>query len=207
MTSASPQSARDDLAFLRGVLTSGDGLQRLFGQSYFAAGLCYAGQLLASAAQMLRWLPSGPAWGLTIGLGPTVIFAVALTVIIVRGRAHAAAGLMPRTVAAVFASVGLANLALVVVIGSVAWRLHSLTVWLIYPCAVFVLQGMAWLTAYQLRLKGWLALVAACWIGCAIAMAWSVQNPPAFVAAAGVGLVAGMVAPGWAMMRRAGQPA
>lgn len=201
MTSVSPQSAQDDLAFLRALLKSGDGLQKPLGESYVAAGLAYGGQLLASAAQMLGWLPHGPAWGLTIGLGPTVLFGVALTVIILRGRSVAPTGMMARAIAAVFGSVGLANLALVAVIGSVAWRLHSLTVWLIYPCAVFVLQGLAWFVAFQLRLRGWLALVAACWIVCAIAMAWWIEDLPYFVAAAGFGLIFGMLAPGAVMMR------
>jgi len=40
-------------------------------------------------------------------------------------------------------------------------RLHSLTVWLIYPCTVCVLQGAAWSVAFVLRRRPWLGLVAA----------------------------------------------
>jgi hypothetical protein len=203
MTSVSPQSAQEDLAFLRGLLKSGDGLQRSLGEAYFAAGLLYGGQMLASAAQTLGWLPQTPGLGLTIGFAPTAVFAVALTVIIVRGRSAAPTGLMARAISAVFGSVGLANLALAAVIGSVAWREHSLTVWLIYPCTVFVLQGLAWFVAFQLRRRAWLALVAALWIVCAIAMAWWIENMPYFIAIAGFGLIAGMLAPGVVMMRLA----
>jgi uncharacterized membrane protein (UPF0136 family) len=203
MTSVSPQSAQDDLAFLRALLKSGDGLQKPLGEGYFTAGLLYGGQMLASAAQLLGWLPQTSAWGLAIGLGPTAIFAVALTAILMRSRSVAPTGLMARAIAAVFGAVGLANLALVAVIGAVAWREHSLTTWLIYPCTVFVLQGLAWFVAFQLRLKAWLALVAAGWIVCAIAMAWWIESMPHFIAIAGFGLVACMLTPGAVMMRLA----
>jgi hypothetical protein len=203
MTGVNPQSAQDDLAFLRALVKSGEGLQRPLGEGYFAAGVFYGGQMLAAAAQALGWLPTTPVWNLTIGLAPTVLFAVALTVIIVRGRGVASTGLMARAIAAVFGAVGMANLALVAVIGSVAWREHSLTTWLIYPCTVFVLQGMAWFVAFLLRRRAWLALVAAGWIACALAMAWSIDKTPYFIAAAGFGLIGCVLAPGFVMMRLA----
>jgi hypothetical protein len=195
MTDASPQSAQDDLAFLRGLLNSGNSLQKPLGEGYFAAGLLYGGQMLGSAAQSFGWLPTTPAWDLTLGLAPTVI--------IVRGRGAAPTGLMARAIAAVFGAVGLANLALAAVIGAVALREHSLTVWLIYPCTVFVLQGLAWFVAFQLRRKAWLALVTAGWIVCALAMAWWIESLRFYIAAAGFGLFACMVAPGAVMMRLA----
>jgi len=199
----SPQAARDDLAFLRALLRSGDGLQRSFGEAYSACGLLYGGQMLALAAQTLGWLPRTPGWGLTMGVAPTVVFALALSVIIVRGRKDAPTGLMARAIAAVFSAVGLANLALVAVIGSVAWREHSLTVWLIYPCTVFVLQGLAWFVAFLLRLKPWLAVVAAGWLLCALVMTWQIEHSLYFIAIAGFGLFACMLAPGAVMMRLA----
>ncbi len=76
----------------------------------------------------------------------------------------------------VFAAVGMSNLALVAVIGSVALREKSITTWLIYPCTVFVLQGAAWLMAYTLRRRAWLGLVALGWFVTALGMGWAVGS-------------------------------
>ena len=156
------QSARDDLAFLRAIADGDESLQtRTFGEIYFAAGLIYGGQMVLHAVQAMGWLPQGATWGLGIGLGPTLLFAPVLGAILWRNRHNRLSGAVSRAVGAVFGAVGLANLFLIAIIGSVAWREHSLQTWLIYPCCVFVLQGLAWLFAYMMRRRGWFAAVAA----------------------------------------------
>ena len=89
-----------------------------------------------------------------------------------------------------------------VVIGSVAWREHSFMTWQLYPCIVFVLQGMGWLVAFTLRQRAWLGLLAAGWFATGIAMALSIQWLPGLVALAGLGLFGGMALPGYLMLRR-----
>ena len=200
---ATPQSAKDDLAFMRSVVEGGDGVQRQFGESYLAAGLCYGAQMILSAGQSLAWLPTTPAWGLTIGFGPTVVFLALLVWIIRRGRRAAPTGTVGRAIASVFGCVGTANLVLIVVIGTVALRQHSFTTWLIYPCAVFVLQGAAWLVAYVLRRRFWLAVVAAGWFVTAIVMAFCVQTLAYFILSAGIGFLLLMVIPGAVILRLA----
>jgi hypothetical protein len=79
--------------------------------------------------------------------------------------------------------------------------------WLLYPCCVFVLQGLAWLIAYCVRLKPWLALVAAGWFVTAVAMALLVDRPGYFILAAGLGLWACMIVPGAVILRLARQNA
>jgi hypothetical protein len=98
--------------------------------------------------------------------------------------------------------VGLANLALIAVVGSVAWREQSATTWLIYPCAVFVLQGAAWLFAFMMRKQIWLLGVALGWFACAIAMALTVTMAGWFILFAGAGLWLCMALPGWAILRQ-----
>ena len=117
------------------------------------------------------------------------MFLAILAWILIRARRAPAPGSVGRTIGKVFGAVGLANLALVVVIGLVAGRERSLTTWLIYPCCVFVLQGMAWLIAYGLRQRAWHAWVAFGWVVTAVTMAWFVTSPGYYILAAGFGLL------------------
>ena len=196
------QSARDDLAFLRGLLGDDGKPMRGFGEAYFAAGLIYGGQMLLHAAQALGWLGGGGPTGLLIGLGPTLVFAPVLAWIIVRNRRDAARGTTSRAVANAFAVVGMANLVLIAVIGAVAWREGSVTTWLIYPCCVFVLQGAAWLFAFMMRRQAWLMAVALGWFASAVAMALTVTATGWFILAAALGLWLCMALPGWIVLRQ-----
>lgn len=197
--------ARDDLAFMRALVEPTDAWQKQFGETYFAAGLCYCVQMLLHGAQFAGLAPASGPVALAIGLGPTVVFLALLAWIIRRNRRSPGGGATSRAVGSVFGAVGAANLALVLVIGSVAWRWHSAGTWLIYPCVVMVLQGMAWLVAFMLRRRRWLALVAVGWFATGLAMAAFIDNPAGFVASAGVGMFAFMLVPGLFMLRQSGR--
>jgi hypothetical protein len=209
MTSTDTQALRDDVAFLRNLVAGSDRWLVGFGEGYFAAGLIYGAQMLMHAGQLLGLAPGSGVWALAIGIGPTLVFIPLVTWITWRHRGQALPTPAGRAVTAVFAVAGLSNLALIAVIGSVAWREQSLTTWLIYPCAVFVFQGAAWWVAYCVRRKAWLACVGAGWFIAAIAMAFSVTEIAHYILVAAVGIWALMAAPGWAMMRagRAAAPA
>ncbi len=199
-------SARDDLAYLRALVDAPGNFQRSFGETYFAAGLCYGIQMLMHAAQAMSWLPGDGLVALLIGIGPTVVFIGILLWIIARERTSGrpAGGAVARAVAAVLGSVGIANLALIFVVGLVAWREKSLVIWLIYPCTVMVLQGMAWLVIYSLRRRAWFGGVALGWFATAGAMAVGVayHNFALFIGAAGLGFLAFMLVPGVVLMRQ-----
>jgi hypothetical protein len=197
-----PTSAQDDLAFMRSLVERPGNFQRSFGEAYFAAGLCYGVQMLLHAAQGAGWIGDGTI-SLVIGLGPTAVFLVLLAWIIHRHRGEASGGVVSRAVGAIFGATGLANLVLICVIGSVAWREQSLTIWLIYPCTVIVLQGMAWLVMYALRRKLWFAVVGLGWFVTAIGMGLTVTAPLAFISIGGAGFLAFMLVPGLVMMRQA----
>jgi hypothetical protein len=196
------EKARDDLAFMRALVEPTDNWQKQFGETYFAAGLCYCIQMLLHGAQFVGLAPSSGPVALAIGFGPTVVFLALLVWIIRRNRQSPAGGATTRAVGSVFGAVGAANLALVLVIGSVAWRWHSLGTWLIYPCVVMVLQGMAWLVAFMLRRRRWLGLVAVGWFATGLAMAVCIDSPAGFVISAGVGMFAFMLLPGLFMLRQ-----
>jgi len=195
-----PESAREDLAFMRALVAPSDSFQRQFGQAYFAAGLCYGVQMLLHGAQGFGLFP-GMAAGLTIGFGPTVVFLAIL--FWQRGRsAGAAPSVANRAISGVFSAIGLANLALAAIIALGAWRAQSLQVWLLFPCVVMVLQGAAWLVVWHIRRRGWFGLVAAGWFVIGLAMGVAIVQPPIFMILAGLGFLLFMLIPGWAMMRQ-----
>jgi hypothetical protein len=199
------ETAHADLAFMRALVEPTDRWQKQFGEAYSAAGLCYCVQMLLHGGQFLGFVPDKGLAGPAIGLGPTVVFIALLIWIIRRNRQAIGGGTTSRAVASVFSAVGATNIVLVVVIGSVAWRLQSLTIWLIYPCVVMVLQGMAWLVAYMLRRRPWLLLVAVGWFAIGVAMAAFIDQPAGFVISAGIGMFAFMLLPGLFMLRQARQ--
>ncbi len=202
--SSDSQSARDDLAFLRGLVGDDETSQtRTFGQAYFAAGLIYGGQMLLHAADAMGAFPKSGAVGLAIGLGPTVLFIPVMVWILYQNRKNTIRGAVGRAVAQAFGAIGLANLFLIAVIGSVAIGQRSIVVWLIYPCCVFVLQGTAWFFAYSMRKRLWHLAIAAGWGICAVAMALSVTTLSWYILFAGTGLWFCMALPGYAMIRAA----
>ncbi|MBW8814971.1 MAG: hypothetical protein JF588_16240 [Caulobacterales bacterium] len=197
-----PDSARDDLAFLRALVDPpGTGFQRRFGETYAWCGACYGTQMVLHGLQYLG-LVDGALAGLLIGLGPTVVFVSALPFILRRHRASPGASAISRAVGAVFSAVGVANLVLVVAIGSLAWRERSLTIWLLYPTTVVILQGAAWMVVYALRRRLWLAAVAIGWFATGIGMALAIKSFGALIPIAGFGFFAFMCAPGLFLMRQ-----
>jgi hypothetical protein len=196
-----PQSAQEDLAFLRALVQSGGGMQKPFGQLYLAGGLCYGAQLVLSALDSGVLWPRIAAVSITIAAAPTVVFCLLLCLILWQNRGTAPPTGSQRAVSHVFQCLGLSNLALIVVIGAVALRERSLTTWLIYPCCVFVLQGAGWLVAYTLRRRAWMGLIAAGWMATAAVMAIFIDTMAVFVPATGVGLILLMALPGWLILR------
>jgi hypothetical protein len=197
-----PDSARNDLAYLRGLVQPDERWSQQFGAGYIAAGSCYGGQFLMHAGQALGLLPAeGPA-ALAIGVGPTAVFLLWLVLVLRRGRTTAEGGVTARAVGAVFSAVGLANLAAAAVVGSVALRQQSLTVWLIFPCIVMVFQGAAWLVAYALRRRAWFALVGGGWFVAGVAAAACIERDWAYLSIAGLAFLLLMLLPGVVITRR-----
>jgi hypothetical protein len=194
-------TARDDLAFLRGLLGDDGQPMKSFGQAYFAAGLIYGGQMILHALQAMHLLPQDQATYMLVSFGPTLLFLPVLGWIIVINRRNVVGGTTARAVSSIFGVVGIANLVLAAVIGAVAWREMSATTWLIYPCSVFVLQGAAWFFAYMMRRKVWHLAVALGWFVNAVAMAVTVTQLGWFILFAGAGLWLFMALPGFLMLR------
>lgn len=196
-----PDSARDDLAFIKGLIAPEDRWQRQFGKIYAAAGACYSVQMAGHIAELLGLVPADGLAGQVIGWAPSAVF-VALMVWFIRRARGTPSGTTSRAVGAVFAAVGLSTVALCVSIGSVALRQHNPVIWFLYPCVVMILQGAAWLVAYMLRRKGWLGVVAIGWFAVGVTMAVFIDNMAVFIGAATVGVVAFMLTPGLYLARQ-----
>jgi hypothetical protein len=197
------QTARDDLAFLKALVSGAENIQwRSCGESYLAAGLIYGGQMILHAVQAAGLLPNTPPFALGIGLGPSLVFVFVLSWIIYRNRGNAARGATGRAIGSIFGAIGLANLFLIAVIGSVAVQLHSIQVWLIYPCCIFVLQGTAWLFTFMMRRKGWHLAVAFGFFATAVAGAIAIPSSIGlFILFLGIGMWGCMALPGWLILR------
>ena len=144
-------SFEDDLSFLRGLVQSNGNHQALFGELYMAAGLTYGLQTLGHWAQALGVLSLSPYQGLALATGPTALFLAYLGWALWRSRRSPIGGVTNRAVNAAFGAAGFANLIMAAVVGMLAIREGSLTIWLLYPCLVFIIQGAAWGVAYALR--------------------------------------------------------
>jgi hypothetical protein len=199
------QSLRDDLAFLRTLVQASEDNYRPLGESYLLGGLVYGGEMLLHLGQIAGLVPTTPLASLIVGAGPTMIFIAGLVFLLRRHAATmpASGGLTTKAIRRAFAAIGISVLALTAVIGAVAIREQSLTVWLIFPCTVFVLQGAAWLLAFLLRRHAWHGVIAAGWFATGIAMAIFVMRQDIYLLLAGVGLLGLMALPGYLMLRHA----
>jgi len=193
----------DDLAFLRALAEGGGESQRSTGAGLVAGGALYGLQCFVFSAQGYGLVSLGDTASGVVGFGITVVFLVVLAFIVWRNRDAQEGGVVARALSAAFGSAGAATLAMLCVFGYTALRDKSLATWLLYPCAVFALQGAAWMVAWMLRRRAWLGIVAFGWLGSAIVLSWTISTPPLYALVAGIALVLFMAVPGWLMMRPA----
>ena len=196
-------TAREDLAFLRGLVQPDERWQRGFGESYAAAGACYGAQMVGHGLQGLGVIPGGDLLTSVISIGPSVVFVLLLVLIHRRGWMGPTGGVTSRAVSAVFSALGTANFFLIAIFAALAVREHNLKIWLLYPCVVLIMQGAAWMVAYLLRRRGWFAVVAAGWFLNGLAMGLTIEAIGWFILIGGLGFFAFMFAPGLVMMRQA----
>ena len=196
------QTARDDLAFMKSLVDGAERSQGATGKLFVAAGLLYGLQMVGHWLQASGRLVLPPLGNLAIAAGPTAIFLIILTLVLVRERGASQGGSANRAFQAVFSAAGLTNLVLAAVFAPPAIAQHDLRIWLFYPCVVFALQGGAWLATWTLRRRTWMLLTALGYFACAIAMGASIGRE-IYILFAGIGMLACMVGPGLIMMRQA----
>jgi hypothetical protein len=209
MTMASDlQSAREDLAYMRSLVSGTGPMQKTIGEAFTWAGALYGGQCLLHWLQTLGLVPQQGLVALAVVLLPTLVFIVVLTVIIWKDRKTPAGGVASRALGAVFQGAGLANLVMAFVFAYGASRAESLGLWLYHPIVVCMFQGVAWFVAWVILRRGWLGLVAVGWFATTVALGVAVfADVGAYLLILGVALFGLMAIPGWVIWRGAARAA
>lgn len=200
---ANQPSMHADLAFLR-ALAEGDGgrAQHATGAAFIAGGGLYGLQCIVFSAHAFGLIHLGDLFSAVFSFAITAAFLLALTWVLMRDRARPSAGVAARALTAAFGGAGAATVAMLCIFGYMAWREQSLTIWFLYPCTVFALQGAAWMVAFSLRRKRWIGMVAAGWLVSSVLLALSIGSP-AYPLVAGIALLGLMALPGVLMLRDA----
>jgi len=199
------QTARDDLAYLRGLVSSGTGpMQSTIGEAFLWAGLLFGSQCFLHWLQTQGLAPSEGLAALAISLLPTIIFCVVLTLIIWKDRKSKVTGVASRALGAVFQGAGLANLVMALVFAYGASRAESFALWLYHPIVVCMFQGVAWYVAWVILRRAWIGLVAAGWFATTVGLGVAVfADIGAYLLTLSIALIVLMAIPGWVMWRGA----
>ena len=206
MTDTDLAEARDDLAFMRSLVSGGGQFQTVAGEIFIWAGLLYGLQCLGHWLDVAGVVTLSQSAMLALSFGPTFIFLLVLGIVIWRERKTPKSTGAARALEAVFQGAGIANLVLALVFAYGAHLTQSITVWLYHPVVVCVFQGVAWYVAWIVRKRAWLGLVSLGWFAVSLTCGLLIQNHDKFLLTIGVALILLMALPGYAM-RRAGKQA
>jgi hypothetical protein len=199
---AAADSARDDLAFVRALVSEGGQAQSSLGEGLLAAGICYGVQCLLQWAMLVSNWKAPPLVGLAVGVLPTVIFLIILARLIIRDREGSQNGIGTRALNAAFGGAGIAAMTTAAIFGYLAIRQQSIMIWLFHPLMICVVQGTVWYIAFAIRRRAWIGSVSAGWFASALLLALLIDHH-SFVLVLGVVLLLLMALPGWVLMRNA----
>jgi hypothetical protein len=198
------QSARDDLAYMRGLVSGTGAMQATIGECFFWAGLLYGGQCFLHWLQTLELMPSEGGGALAIAWIPTILFCAVLTVIIWKDRKTKVTGAAARALGAVFQGAGLANLVMAFVFAYGSSKAEAFGLWLYHPIVVCMFQGVAWFVAWVILRKSWIGFAAAGWFVTTVALGVAVyESVGVYLLILSIALFALMALPGWVIWRGA----
>jgi hypothetical protein len=142
---------------------------------------------------MENWMYGG------IFLSVTVVYVAAL-VWLLRGLPSTGSPYQVATGVA-WSAVGWAIFVIGVSLGVVSWRLQIPNLMSAFPCVLMALYGSSWIVAGTLMRRGWMKGVAIGAYLTALACAWFVDQPAAWLLF-GLGLLGLLAAPGAVLMRQ-----
>lgn len=202
------ESARDDLAFVRALMSESGQVQGALGQALLVAGACYSVQCLIQAV-LATGVPVPVAVHLVVGFLPTVIFLVLIVRITAREKGASKHSVGTRAINAAFGGGGLAAMSTALIFAFLAYRSQNMATWLLHPIMICVVQGTVWYIAYAVRRCGWYGLVSGGWFATSLVLAGllGMDGPiPVFLLVLSAALAGLMALPGYLLMR-AGQRA
>ena len=198
------ESARDDLAYMRSLVSGGAAVQSTIGEAFTWAGSLYGGQCILHWLQTLGLVPSEGLIALAVSLLPTVLFCAILAIIIWKARKKPEGGPSSRALGAVFQGAGLANLVMAVVFAYGATKAESFGLWLYHPIVVCMFQGVAWYVAWVIMRRAWLGLVALGWFATTVTLGVVLYTDiGSYLLVLGISLIVCMAIPGWVIWRGA----
>jgi len=201
------ESARDDLAFVRALVSEGGQVQHSLGQALLVAGLCYGIQCLLQTI-LATGIQAPAAVHLTVGIVPTLVFLVAMIRITIRDKGQSKHSVGTRAINAAFGGGGLAALTTAMIFAYLAFRTQSMSTWMLHPIMICVVQGTVWYIAFAVRRQGWFGLVSGGWFLTSLVLAWILGLGEAnlfvpFLAILTAALLGLMALPGWVLWRGA----
>lgn len=207
MTDPTASAARDDLAFLRTLVSDSGRVQASTGATLLAGGLCYGAQCLAQGLiDVSSGFPGRDVGQLIAAVLPTLVFVVVVTRVSRgdrRNRAGVDGGVASRAFRTAFRAMGLSILVTGTVFGYVAVREHDLSIWLFHPIMVCVAQGVGWYMAFTIRRRTWFAVVSGCLFASALLLTALLHDLDAFIFVLGAVFLGLMAIPGWLLWRSA----
>ncbi len=195
------ETARDDLAYLRAMVSGSGRFEAAAGELFFWAGTLYGLQCLGHWLDVAGLIHLPPLAMLALAFGPTVLFIVVLSMVIWKSRKATPAGVASRALNAAFQGAGLANLVMAFVFAYGANKAHSMTLWLYHPVVVCMFQGVAWYVAWTIRREAWIGVVSLGWFVTTISCGMLVDQPGSFLLVLAIALLLLMAIPGYVMMR------
>jgi hypothetical protein len=197
------ESARDDLAFMRALVSDTGKFTVAGGQLFFWAGLLYGAQCMGHFLDIIGVLHLSPPGQLALGFGPTLVFLAIVCWVVWKQRGEKRGGAASRAMNAVFQGAGLANLVMACVFAYGADKTQLFTVWLYHPIVVCMFQGVAWYVAWTIQKRAWLGAVSFGWFATTIACGLLIDQVGYYLLTLGVALIVFMALPGYVMMRTA----
>lgn len=199
--STNVETAREDLAFLRGLVDDDPraGLW-FFGTIYITIGTTICVHLV------LSYLLEPPLFG----IGLVVLYAAASVLFTWIGRrtrsrdASTAQGVRSRTAGAVFLAAIVAHLVMLGVFVILAWRLEIWALVQLAPVVLFVTQGVVWSVLHALAPRTWTFVQAFGWFAGALILG-ALITTEAFSSVLAALVVLLMIVPGIHMIRAAGK--
>ena len=197
------ESARDDLAYMRSLVTGSGPMQASIGECFFWAGIIYGAQCGTHVLQELGIVPWAAPWGVVVGLVPTLIFIPVLVWIFWKDRKNKPTGVGARALNGVFQGAGMANGVMSIVFAVGAYKADSALIWFYHPIVVCMFQGVAWFVAYTVLRHAWLGWVAVGWFAATVTLGFVVGNGMAYLLTLTFALFVLMALPGWLIWRGA----
>ena len=200
----SKETAQEDLAFMRALVSEDSGYEKRFGLIYGAAGILYGLQCLINGWMLMAGINASSAVWIALGIIPTVLFILVMIAGLKNAQGEGAfgTGASKRAVNAMFAGGGIANIVLAAVFGWVAYVRGDWSLWFLFPAVVAALQGAAWCAAAITRRSAWSGMVAAAWFVATVMLGLLINDMHAYLTALGAVMFLCMGLPGYVIVRK-----